>query len=904
MENVRLQGFKTFLTEHFTALAVEVFGEVESMMEACYEENKRLRSMLDMVLGPEINLHRIDVSLYKGTTTITRRQPLEPNPTSGLETSEPLCKRPKEEMIECEINLETEQQQWPGDVENFNIAMSIKDDPEEEEAGKATCITEAYREVTDQHSDSSATTSAYDNGSEREAWSVPEANEAARASLQVLNQDSMNVNQQTNPETTSTDPGAVTKKKKTGAATYNSKFNPKWEEEWSCITAGSTPFHFWCTVCRRELECRHSGRADVVRHFKRDYHIKKLQFYEKLFGSSLKLKMAVIPKTGEVDKLEAQTRRAEVKVAVTLVQHDIPLAFSDHLSPLFKHCFPDSRIASKYSSARTKTTAIINKCVAPYLMNEMARNLTKQPFSLAIEGSNNIGERGKEKMKPLTVKLWSPKGVVKNFLNMGVTAGASTPDSICRKINEALQSYFIPWTNCIALSVNDTKVDLASEKFRKIILLDQNPAVYVLGWPCHIVHDNARASSLMYYQESRFDVEDMCADLGLWFKSNTNHPDDFRVFCDTQYMELLQNVNIRWLRLELAVNHIMRLYKHLKTYFKSTDETQGRGVRLRMRFQDPMTEVHLLFYQALLPAFVEFNQIFQRQDPCVHLLHGQIRNFISMLMLKFLKPETFNETSPEKVGYKDEENQLSDSDLDPGLTTKAALTRLNETGEISLSDVSKFYKAARCFLHKATEFAVTKLPLNDTLLSHAVFLDFKKRRDCRLDDVLYFVQRYNHLLPYNETKEQDNIGDEFLDYQVMEECEIPPMVWKDALVRQGDDGVPCKEHHRMDIIWAFLSDVRSGITGTLRFPRLMKVAQLVLCLPHSNSDAERSFSLIGHNRTDTRNRLSLEGTLSAAMCIKMSNIEPCFKYEPPAEMVKNSKFAAVVSNKKQSAKEA
>lgn len=59
MENERLQGFKTFLTEHFTALAVEVFGEVESMMEACYEENKRLRNMLHMVLTPEIKLTRI-----------------------------------------------------------------------------------------------------------------------------------------------------------------------------------------------------------------------------------------------------------------------------------------------------------------------------------------------------------------------------------------------------------------------------------------------------------------------------------------------------------------------------------------------------------------------------------------------------------------------------------------------------------------------------------------------------------------------------------------------------------------------------------------------------------------------------------------------------------------------------
>lgn len=101
-------------------------------------------------------------------------------------------------------------------------------------------------------------------------------------------------------------PCVKSKKRKIGAAIYNSKFNPKWEEDWPCITAGSTPYHFWCTVCRRELECKHSGRADVVRHFKRDYHKKKLKFYEKLLGSSLKLNMTVIPETGEMDRLEAQ----------------------------------------------------------------------------------------------------------------------------------------------------------------------------------------------------------------------------------------------------------------------------------------------------------------------------------------------------------------------------------------------------------------------------------------------------------------------------------------------------------------------------------------------------------------------------------------------------------------------
>lgn len=86
-----------------------------------------------------------------------------------------------------------------------------------------------------------------------------------------------------------------------------------------------------------------------------------------------------------------------------------------------------------------------------------------------------------------------------------------------------------------------------------------------------------------------------------------------------------------------------------------------------------------------------------------------------------------------------------DCELDLGLTTKAALRRLNEAGVIKQSDVSGFHKAARAFLQKATEFAVAKLPVNDPLLSHAVFVDFKKRQDCRLDNVLYFVRRYTFI---------------------------------------------------------------------------------------------------------------------------------------------------------------
>ena len=53
-------------------------------------------------------------------------------------------------------------------------------------------------------------------------------------------------------------------------------------------------------------------------------------------------------------------------MAVVLAQHNIPLAIMDHLSPLFRDIFPDSKIAKQFSAARTKTTCIMNMALRPY----------------------------------------------------------------------------------------------------------------------------------------------------------------------------------------------------------------------------------------------------------------------------------------------------------------------------------------------------------------------------------------------------------------------------------------------------------------------------------------------------------------------------------------------------------
>ena len=59
-----------------------------------------------------------------------------------------------------------------------------------------------------------------------------------------------------------------------------------------------------------------------------------------------------------------------MKVANFMVEHNVPFAVADHLSPLLRVVFPDSQIVKRYSSARTKTTSMLNLAIAPHFQGK------------------------------------------------------------------------------------------------------------------------------------------------------------------------------------------------------------------------------------------------------------------------------------------------------------------------------------------------------------------------------------------------------------------------------------------------------------------------------------------------------------------------------------------------------
>ncbi len=92
--------------------------------------------------------------------------------------------------------------------------------------------------------------------------------------------------------------------------------------------------------------------------------------------------------------------------------------------------------------------------------------------------------------------------------------------------------------------------------------------------------------------------------------------------------------------------------------------------------------------------------------------------------------------------------------------------------------------------------------------------------------------------------------------------------------------------------WSILGCQLKAVDNSFRFPRLSKVAKLVLTTPHSNAQEERLFSMVRKNKTAfIRPSLDPKGTLSSILAINLAAREPAHCFEPPKEVLSQANVA-------------
>ena len=543
---------------------------------------------------------------------------------------------------------------------------------------------------------------------------------------------------------------------------------------------------------------------------------------------------------------------AEVRNAVMLAEHNAPLSMADHIGPMAKKNFPDSDIAQSYHSARTKTACILNHAVAPDLKRQLVAAMQEQPYSLSTDASSDTGL---SKMNPLTVRIFDVNRnvVTQQFLDLCLTSGedAGRAKSIFDKINDTLSELNIPWNHCTSFGVDNTNTNIGAKNSLKSRTLEKNPAIYFVGCPCHIIHNAAQKAGDGFRGETRFDVEACCIDHYYWFDKSTKRKggmEKHAAFCDTEYRGFIKHVNVRWLSLQKAVERILNLYTLSRTYFLSEGLKEARIIRLFKLYENPMYEIHLLFYQAALPAFTTFNLYLQRDSPQIYALHGQMQILLRKMLSKFILTTVIRDTSElADINYEDRANQVEDHKLFVGLMTRSEIQKKLEGGEITPRDEVKFYAAIRAFYTAGVAYILEWFPLKEPVVKDSQFVNFFTKEECDFGMVATFVQRYPALLDFKD-EDLDKLNEEFIDYQTLSREDIPTSVWDEASERVDADGGGIS--WRMDTVWSYLRILKLPGVEVRRFPMLSKVAQVVLTILHSNAGEERFF--FRHSQDPTR----------------------------------------------------
>lgn len=96
----------------------------------------------------------------------------------------------------------------------------------------------------------------------------------------------------------------------------------------------------------------------------------------------------------------------------------------------------------------------------------------------------------------------------------------------------------------------------------------------------------------------------------------------------------------------------------------------------------------------------------------------------------------------------------------------------------------------------------------------------------------------------------------------------------------------------LEEFWGTLTMKKTG-SGEFQFQTLCKLSRVLLSLPHSNADTERTFSILRKIQQDYRGNLD-QKTVESLLSCKLNNSSDCHQFKPNCELVSAAKKACAM----------
>ncbi|KAK3791726.1 hypothetical protein RRG08_033830 [Elysia crispata] len=156
--------------------------------------------------------------------------------------------------------------------------------------------------------------------------------------------------------------------------------------------------------------------------------------------------------------------------------------------------------------------------------------------------------------------------------------------------------------------------------------------------------------------------------------------------------------------------------------------SNDRAVRAHTFLQSSSSKLYALFLSYTLPIFTEANTFLQKEDPVLHLMQNKLRDVITDLLVRFVKPLAISKAENlYLIQHSRRSKQKDREDLMIGERTRAFLEAGKAEGNLGNTAQTHFYEDARSFFSTALGYVISKLPVQDQLLAHAEVLNVKLR---------------------------------------------------------------------------------------------------------------------------------------------------------------------------------
>jgi len=147
-------------------------------------------------------------------------------------------------------------------------------------------------------------------------------------------------------------------------------------------------------ACNIFIKC---CKTDLIKHSQTIIHIENVNF-KKAFNNTKNLiklsdKEAIdnVDGTNNLIELshEDKIKRVEIKLAAFFAEHDITFCTVDHLIPLLKDIYTDSKIVQDFALDKVKCTNIIKDIIPKREVEDIINNLQSCRFSILMNESTN-----------------------------------------------------------------------------------------------------------------------------------------------------------------------------------------------------------------------------------------------------------------------------------------------------------------------------------------------------------------------------------------------------------------------------------------------------------------------------------------------------------------------------------